>query len=190
MTPGHFQERRGAPRTSPSTGSRLSMARIRPGREARVLDVSRLGVLVEGVMRLAPGSLVEIQIEVSAELCQARGRVQRCYVSALNPGPPKYRAALAFDRPLGNFEASLSTAAPAPAAGHVSRPEPAVAPSGNQLPMSGVAAARLAGIRYTGEAENHGPSAVTTRFGSTEPAAADGIPFVHAASAGRGGSRR
>ena len=190
MTPGPFQERRGAPRTSPSIGSPLATARIRPGREVRVLDVSRLGVLVEGAMRLAPGSLVEIQIEVSAKLWQARGRVQRCYVSSLNPGPPRYRAALAFDRPLGNHEAPATANAPVRAAGHPPTQEPPAAPSGNELPMASAAARCATSIRYTPESGNEGQPAATERIDSTRRAAGDGIPFVHAASVGRGGSRR
>jgi hypothetical protein len=99
-TPASRHDRRGAPRICPPAGSPLAVARIRPGREVRVLDLSLSGVLVEGELRLLPGSLVEIQVNLDRLEGRTRGRVERCHISALGSGPPRYRAAITFESPL------------------------------------------------------------------------------------------
>jgi len=91
-------DRRGAPRFCPGAGSRLATARIRPGRELQVLNLSTNGMLVDGPLRLLPGSMVDVQLHGTAR--PTRARVHRSAVSALGPGCLHYRAALTFERPL------------------------------------------------------------------------------------------
>jgi hypothetical protein len=92
------RERRTAARVRFTGGVLPPSARIHPGREVIVVDMSAHGALVEGVWRLRPGSRVELQLELEAHEALVRGRVERCYVASLNhPTGVRYRAALRFD---------------------------------------------------------------------------------------------
>jgi hypothetical protein len=75
-------------------------ARVRPGREVTVLDLSSGGALIEADHRLLPGSLVELQLAGADGRLAVRGRVLRCSVSSLHPSRITYRAAVAFEREL------------------------------------------------------------------------------------------
>ena len=73
-----------------------------------VIDVSSNGLLVEGFMRLLPGTHVDVHIVTREGRILVRSRVARCYVWALQADLVRYRGALAFDRfvdtrPLGYF---------------------------------------------------------------------------------------
>jgi hypothetical protein len=73
-------------------------ARVRPGHQATVVDVSEGGALVETEHRLLPGTSIELQIETSTDRAVVRGRVLRCAVSMLRPSSVRYRGAIGFDR--------------------------------------------------------------------------------------------
>jgi len=92
------RERRTAARVRFSGGVLPPAARIHPGRDVIVVDLSAHGALVEGVWRLRPGSRVELQLDVDTREALVRGRVERCYVASLNhPTGVRYRAAIRFD---------------------------------------------------------------------------------------------
>ena len=98
MAPAITQERRGMPRIAPA-GDGLEQVRLRPGRVARVVDLSATGALIETDWRLLPGVRVELQIGEPA-LYKVAGRVLRCYVTRLRADQIRYRGALAFDQRL------------------------------------------------------------------------------------------
>lgn len=77
----------------------LVSVRLRPGRDVRVVDLSNGGALVEGLVRLMPGSPIELHVLCLDARHTVRGRVLRCYVSAIGPAGVCYRAALGFERP-------------------------------------------------------------------------------------------
>ena len=78
----------------------LVAARLRPGRDIRVVDLSDGGALIEGLVRLMPGSSVELHVRCLEARHTIRGRVLRCFVSAIRRDGVEYRAALGFDRPI------------------------------------------------------------------------------------------
>jgi hypothetical protein len=91
-------ERRAAARVRFCGGILPPAARIHPGRDVIVVDLSRTGALVEGVWRLRPGARVDLQLHLTVGGALVRGRIERCYVASLNhPEGVRYRAAIRFD---------------------------------------------------------------------------------------------
>jgi hypothetical protein len=105
-------ERRRAGRWSPALTEPLSRVRLRAGRELAVVNVSVHGVLVEGAMRLLPGTHVDVHIMGTHGRVLVRARVVRCAVWALLADLVHYRGALSFDRAV-----ELARPATAPGAG-------------------------------------------------------------------------
>jgi hypothetical protein len=94
-------ERRLAMRTAFRCGYLPPAARIRPGREVVVVDLSNGGALVEGPWRFRPGARCEVHIGGGETSVSVRARIVRCYVARLDwQSPVRYRTALAFERPL------------------------------------------------------------------------------------------
>jgi hypothetical protein len=91
------RERRASPRMSPGTTSGMDRARLRPGRLARIVDLSAVGALIETDWRLLPGLRVEVQLGDPAPLCRVRARILRCHVALVGREHIRYRAGLAFD---------------------------------------------------------------------------------------------
>lgn len=91
-------ERRAAGRVRFAGGVLPPAARIHPGREVIVVDLSCAGALVEGFWRLRPGARIDLQVELPGSVPIVRGRVERCYVASLDhPGGVRYRTAIRFD---------------------------------------------------------------------------------------------
>jgi hypothetical protein len=90
-------ERRSAKRRSGIEEHGIVSARIRPGSDASVIDVSSGGALVETLRRLMPGTNIELQLSSSDRRTAIRGRVIRCAVACLNGPGVRYRGAIAFD---------------------------------------------------------------------------------------------
>jgi PilZ domain len=108
-------DRRLSRRTSAVNDLGILQARVRPGHEASVIDISAHGALIETALRLLPGRQVELQIERGDELMAIRGRVVRCRVVAVLPSRVSYRGAIGFDKPLhwlaaANSEYAVPTA--------------------------------------------------------------------------------
>lgn len=73
---------------------------MRTGTELRVIDVSDLGMLVEGSARLGPGARIDAHVITRSGRVLVRSRVVRAFVSLLRGDTVVYRAALVFDQPL------------------------------------------------------------------------------------------
>ena len=79
----------------------LRAARLRPGVDAVVADVSPGGALVETPTRLRPGLKAVLLLTTTAGELRASGEVVRAWVSAVPPDRGVlYRGALRFDRPM------------------------------------------------------------------------------------------
>jgi len=93
-------ERRRTSRRLPLPEEPISRVRLRTGRELSVVDVSNTGLLVEGSVRLLPGTHVDVHVVTSEGRVLVRSRVARCFVAALQADAVSYRGALAFERPV------------------------------------------------------------------------------------------
>lgn len=87
-------------RTSDEIGW-LSEAKLRPGLDAAVIDLSHGGALVETHRRLLPGARVVLQLLGPQVRLVVPATVLRCYVFAVvRDRGVRYRGALAFDKTL------------------------------------------------------------------------------------------
>ncbi len=93
-------ERRLARRRQSVAEHGIVSARVRPGIDASVVDVSAAGALIETSHRLLPGSSVEICFDPDKRRPSVRGRVVRCAVAQLGPDQVCYRGAILFDQRL------------------------------------------------------------------------------------------
>jgi hypothetical protein len=101
LTTWRDRERRTDARLSGGMCAWLVAARLRPGIDVDVLDLSAGGALVEGSFRLLPGVSVDLQLIATTACRLVRGRVSRCQVSAVDPFTGmRYRAAVVFDEPV------------------------------------------------------------------------------------------
>src|SRR5258708_33384534 len=82
---------------------RIVATRVRPGHDARIIDVSAGGALVETTYRLLPGTSVELHVETDTRHTRVRGQVLRCAVVRVRPTAVCYRGAIRFDRHLPWF---------------------------------------------------------------------------------------
>ena len=81
--------------------SSITSVRIRPGHEARLLELSERSALVEAALSLAPERVVVLELRLRQRLVEVRGRVVRGYVAAIgSDGEVRYRGMLSFDERL------------------------------------------------------------------------------------------
>lgn len=111
-------DRRRAPRRTPADDEPVSQVRLRAGGQLTVINLSNTGLLVEGEMRLLPGTHVDVHLVTSDGRLLVRSRVVRAFVCRVGRDRIEYRGALAFERPV-----------PTNAVGY-SIPEPGSASSG------------------------------------------------------------
>src|SRR5262245_58870149 len=91
-------ERRRATRVVFRDGHLPPAARVRPGAEVIVVDLSSTGALLEGHGRLRPGGRCELTLALASGDVTVRGRVARCFVARLERSAPvRYRTAVAFE---------------------------------------------------------------------------------------------
>ena len=95
-------ERRGARRRGADEHGIVN-ARIRPGHQVTLIDLSPGGALLEADRRLLPGSAVELHLKSADRHASIRGCVLRCSVVRVQPAAICYRGAVAFDRHLPWF---------------------------------------------------------------------------------------
>jgi hypothetical protein len=99
----HASDRRVSPRHDQVQVHGIVAAQITPGANARLIDVSAGGVLVETNERLLPGASVEVHMTTRTERSSVRGHVLRCAVVRVRPSFVCYRGAIGFDRLLPGF---------------------------------------------------------------------------------------
>lgn len=100
LTGSNCSDRRASGRQQTADQHGIVRARVRPGHEVTVLDLSPGGALIEAGHRLLPGTRVELQLAGADYRLAVRGRVLRCSVASLNPARITYRGAVAFEREL------------------------------------------------------------------------------------------
>ena len=91
-------DRRRVSRRSPAADEPLARVRLRAGRHLTVIDVSNTGMLVDGDMRLLPGTHVDVHVITDEGRQLVRSRIVRAYVSHVAAEVIRYRGALAFER--------------------------------------------------------------------------------------------
>ena len=96
-------ERRRTRRYHDVKAHRIIAARIRPGHDAQIVDVSAEGALIDTSYRLRPGTSVELHVESDTRHIRVRGEVLRCAVVKVRPHDVCYRGALRFERHLPWF---------------------------------------------------------------------------------------
>jgi hypothetical protein len=79
---------------------RIASARVRPGYDVSVIDISAGGALVESGHRLMPNARVVLHLRSDQQSEIVRGHVVRCAVARLRASAVCYRGAIAFDRQL------------------------------------------------------------------------------------------
>ena len=109
-----MDERRRARRRAHIKEHGIIAARVRPGYDAVVLDVSSGGALVESPHRLLPGTTVELQLQTMTHRMAVRGRVVRCEVTRLRSSAVCYQGAIAFEHQLSLFTEEGGYRMPAP----------------------------------------------------------------------------
>ena len=102
-------DRRASARVLTQTLEGVDRARLRPGRTARVVDLSSGGALIETDWRLLPGTRIEMQVGDPFPLFHVAGRILRCYVAVLDGHRIRYRGALAFEKQLPFGEPATHT---------------------------------------------------------------------------------
>ena len=90
-------DRRAVSRRVPAPDETLAHVRLRTGRELSVVDIGDAGALLEGAVRLLPGTHVEVHVVTRDGRTLVRSRVTRASVFALAADSLRYRAALAFE---------------------------------------------------------------------------------------------
>jgi hypothetical protein len=88
-------ERRREHRTSGGGSRWRAIAVLRPGQPITLLNISSRAALVESAARLRPGAHTELQLAGGQARASVGGRLDRCYVAALEP--IRYRGVVMFD---------------------------------------------------------------------------------------------
>lgn len=96
-------ERRRARRRQTFDEHGVASARVRPGHDVALVNVSAGGALIETQRRLLPGSFIELQLTAGARSATLRARVLRCSVARLRASFISYCGAVGFDRDLPWF---------------------------------------------------------------------------------------
>jgi hypothetical protein len=78
----------------------IASARVRPGIDAAVVNVSSAGALLETGYRLLPGTSIDVYFAREIRVPVVRGKVIRCVVAHVGPSRVCYRGAILFDRRL------------------------------------------------------------------------------------------
>ena len=97
---GPVTERRVSARTGAIGVHGINQARIRPGHEASLIDISAHGARIETALRLMPGRQIELHFEREDQVMAVRARVLRCHVTTLLASRVLYCGAVGFDQPL------------------------------------------------------------------------------------------
>ena len=93
-------ERRAGTRVLPQQMSWPGVARLRPGQDVLIVNLSAGGTLVESSNLLKPGARAELHFRRPAHSV-VRGRIARCRVIGIEP--MMYEAAITFDESLAGL---------------------------------------------------------------------------------------
>jgi hypothetical protein len=135
-----IQERRASPRFTPSGAPEAIRAHLPSDQEARLINVSRGGVLLETTSQLAPGAVIFVRLVAADAVFLLRGQVCRTRPTLLRGTDLLYESAVAFD---GNY------------------PRPVVAANAGQDPASDGSGASGPLADTTAAAKVQGPAPYT-----------------------------
>ena len=90
--------RRQHPRLKLSAVPMLKSVVLNQGTEAKVINISRGGILLETEVRLRPQMKIFLKLVTSDGLVRLEGRIIRSSISSLK-GTPRFQSAIAFDHP-------------------------------------------------------------------------------------------
>ena len=99
-------DRRREPRCAGGGTRWRDRAVLRPGVPVVLVNINTRAALVESDARLRPGANTEMQLSSATTRASVRGRVDRCYVSRLEP--IRYRGVVFFDERIALDEAPRS----------------------------------------------------------------------------------
>ena len=71
---------------------------LRPGQPVTLININSRAALVESAARLRPGAHTEMQLASSCARTIVKGRLERCFVAAIEP--LRYRGVMVFDADL------------------------------------------------------------------------------------------
>ncbi len=92
------RDQRQEPRRRAVADHGVVSVQVRPGIQARLLDVSASGAQLETMHRLLPGRFIHVQLVFPSCTTTIRGRVIRSHVCHLTAGQVGYRCGVRFDR--------------------------------------------------------------------------------------------
>jgi hypothetical protein len=102
-------DRRAARRVAFRNGILPPRARLRPGGDVVLVNLSNSGALVEGTFRFRPDARCELSVTEGHGESTLRALVVRSFVARLDrAGPVRYRAAIRFDRAM-EWRSSVTT---------------------------------------------------------------------------------
>ena len=102
-------DRRAARRVAFRNGILPPRARLRPGGDVVLVNLSNSGALVEGTFRFRPDARCELSVTEGTRESTFRALVVRSFVARLDrAGPVRYRAAIRFDRTV-EWTSSMTT---------------------------------------------------------------------------------
>lgn len=138
-------ERRFEPRYRAEDMPSITSIRLSPlGIEAKMVDISTTGILVECGTRIQPSSNVSVTFDSDSSLGTVSGRVARTTVAALDQsGSLRYHVGIAFSAPIAlkppvapAVSAAPATSASAATSNAKPVSSPAAAPAPSAQPMS------------------------------------------------------
>jgi PilZ domain len=98
--PAGTSDRRRQPRRCGVDEHGVQSARVRPGIDVRLIDVSSEGAAIETAYQLLPGRRLTLQLSFATCVLAVRSAVLRCVVSHASIDRIVYRGGLAFEQRL------------------------------------------------------------------------------------------
>jgi hypothetical protein len=118
------KDRRTSPRFSQTEIPNLQNAKLLDGSVARLINISRGGILLETAECMIPGGIVYLRLVAADAVFLLRGKVLRSRPSLMRNPNPIYESAVSFD---GNFPKPVVASA-----GSVAAEPTAIPPSGHE----------------------------------------------------------
>jgi hypothetical protein len=95
---GDGENRRRFPRLNPADIPFLKNVEFNQGSDVRIINISQGGMLLETETRLRPDFKIYLKLVTTEGVFKMDGTILRSSISSLQ-GAPKYRTAIAFERP-------------------------------------------------------------------------------------------